>query len=82
MVTHTKHDLTHEFCKFFVTTGRKEEVEYYFVTVDKDSAMARAEASKVGSRFLVHHPWAAMRATIAAGNADGSVEGLVRETEG
>ena len=44
--------------------------------------MARAEASKVGSRFLVHHPWAAMRATIAAGNADGSVEGLVRETEG
>ena len=44
--------------------------------------MARAEASKVGSRFVVHHPWAAMRATITVGKADGSVEGLDRETEG
>jgi len=33
----------------WVTTGRKEEVEYYFAIVDNDSAMARVEASKVRS---------------------------------
>jgi hypothetical protein len=31
----------------WVTTGRKEELEYYFSIVDNDSAMSRVEASKV-----------------------------------
>lgn len=30
----------------WVTTGKKEEVEYYFAVVDNESAMARVEASK------------------------------------
>ena len=31
----------------WVTTGKKEEVEYYFAVVDNESAMSRVEASKV-----------------------------------
>jgi hypothetical protein len=38
----------------WVTTGRKEEVEYYFAIVDNDSAMARVEASKVYSSYGYH----------------------------
>lgn len=36
----------------WVVTGMKEEVEYWFSIVDRDSAMARVEASKV-RRFLL-----------------------------
>ncbi|KAF9646801.1 hypothetical protein BDM02DRAFT_2887822 [Thelephora ganbajun] len=46
----------------WVTTGKKEEVEYYFAIVDNDSSMSRVEASK-----------AAMRAAIIS-DTDGSVE--------
>ncbi|KAG6827938.1 hypothetical protein H0H92_009872 [Tricholoma furcatifolium] len=46
----------------WVVTGKKEEVEYYFSIVDRDSAMARVEASK-----------AAMRASTVQ-DTDGSVE--------
>ena len=35
----------------WVTTGRKEEVEYYFAIVDNDSAMSRVEASKVRTSY-------------------------------
>jgi len=31
----------------WVTTGKKDEVEYYFAVVDNESAMSRVEASKV-----------------------------------
>jgi len=33
----------------WVTTGKKEEVEYYFAVVDNESAMSRVEASKVSA---------------------------------
>ncbi|KAG6847697.1 hypothetical protein H0H93_006492, partial [Arthromyces matolae] len=46
----------------WVVTGKKEEVEYWFSIVDRDSAMARVEASK-----------AAMRSAVVQ-DTDGSVE--------
>ncbi|KAF9642588.1 hypothetical protein BDM02DRAFT_3235284 [Thelephora ganbajun] len=37
----------------WVTTGKKEEVEYYFAVVDNDSAMSRVEASKKAMRNAI-----------------------------
>ncbi|KAG6864273.1 hypothetical protein C0991_010910 [Blastosporella zonata] len=37
----------------WVVTGKKEEVEYWFSIVDRDSAMARVEASKSAMRVAV-----------------------------
>ncbi|KAF9647947.1 hypothetical protein BDM02DRAFT_3187569 [Thelephora ganbajun] len=37
----------------WVTTGKKEEVEYYFAIVDNDSAMSRVEASKKAMRNAI-----------------------------
>jgi len=45
----------------WVTTGKKEEVEYYFAVVDNESAMSRVEASKVSAisreRAPGSHAW-------------------------
>ena len=41
----------------WVTTGKKEEVEYYFAIVDNDSAMSRVEESKVRMAFDIGVPW-------------------------
>ncbi|KAG6908106.1 hypothetical protein DXG01_006144 [Tephrocybe rancida] len=37
----------------WVVNGKKEEVEYWFSIVDRDSAMARVESSKTAMRFAV-----------------------------
>ena len=54
----TYNNLTQAAFMDWVTTGNKEEVEYYFSIVDNNSAMSRVEESKVRMAFDIGvGPW-------------------------